>query len=69
MMSPAQLRARARFETLIGAMAPVLDLVLAAGDRVSKVVGADDDYIPIRAGSDRPALGRSGARISAPEAD
>ena len=35
--TPQQLRTRARFEALIGLGAPVLDLVLAAGDRISRV--------------------------------
>jgi hypothetical protein len=48
-MTPAQQLRRARFETLIGLMAPALDLVLAVGDRVSRIVGPKDDYIPIRA--------------------
>ena len=62
-MSPAtphQLRTRARFEALIGLAAPALDLLLAAGERVSRVVGREDDYIPIRPASDRLELGRGG---------
>jgi hypothetical protein len=31
-----------RMETLIGAAAPFLDLLLAAGDRVSRVAGRND---------------------------
>lgn len=37
-----------RFEALIGLAAPVLDLVLAAGDRLSRVAGPEDEYYPIR---------------------
>jgi hypothetical protein len=48
-LSPQQLRRRDRIEGLIGLMAPVLDLVLAAGDRVSRLAGAPDDYYEIRA--------------------
>ena len=34
---------------LIGAMAPCLSLVLAAGDRVSRIVQPEDfDYYPVR---------------------
>ena len=39
---------RERFEALIGLAAPVLDLVLAAGDRLSRVAGPEDEYYPIR---------------------
>jgi hypothetical protein len=47
--TPQQQLRRRRFERLIGLAAPVFDLVLATGDRVSRIVGRDDDYIPIRA--------------------
>jgi hypothetical protein len=59
--TPKQLRTRARFEALIGAAAPFLDLMLAAGERVSRVVGRDDDYIPIRPAADRLELERGRA--------
>jgi hypothetical protein len=39
---------RERFEGLIAMAAPVLDLVLAAGDRLSRTVGPEDEYYPIR---------------------
>ena len=61
--TPQQLRARARFETLIGLAAPALDLVLVAGERVSRFVAPDDDYVPIRSGRrPRRAGARGGAR-------
>ena len=41
---------------LIGLAAPALDLVLAAGERVSRVVAPEDDYIPIRPPSERLEL-------------
>ena len=51
-MSPTtagQLRTRGRVETLIRVMAPALDLVLAVGERVSRVVERDDpEYYPPR---------------------
>lgn len=48
-LTPSQLRTRQRVETLIRLMAPALDLVLAAGDRVSRIVERDDpDYYPPR---------------------
>ena len=68
-LSPQQLRTRARFESVIGLMAPFLDLVLATGDRISRVVGDDDDYVPIRAAADRVELGRSTRRAIQSEAD
>ena len=55
--TPQQLRARARFEALIGLAAPVLDLVLVAGERVSRFAAPDDDYVPIRPPADRVELG------------
>ena len=51
--TPQQLRRRARFEALIGLGAPLFDLVLAVGERVSRVAGRNDDYVPIRAAGDR----------------
>jgi hypothetical protein len=44
-----QLRIRRRVEGLIRLMAPALDVMLAVGDRVSRVVGRDDiEYYPPR---------------------
>jgi hypothetical protein len=38
-----------RFETLISGAAPLLDLVLAVGDRVSKLLEPRDyEYYPVR---------------------
>jgi hypothetical protein len=39
---------RERFEALIALAAPALDLMLAAGDRLSRVAGPEDEYYPIR---------------------
>jgi predicted amidohydrolase YtcJ len=49
-MTPDQERRRERFEALIGAMAPVLDFVLAAGDQVARRLGASSapESFPIR---------------------
>jgi|GEM_PF-2553708 len=50
-MTPSQLARQDRFEALIGLAAPFLDLVLAAGDRISRVVEpGDNEYYPIRPG-------------------
>ena len=41
---------------MIGAVAPALDLLLAAGDRVSRPVSpGDNEYQPVRPGAE-PAL-------------
>jgi hypothetical protein len=40
---------RTRIETGIALAAPLLDLVLAVGDRVSRVLGSEDpDHVPVR---------------------
>ena len=47
--TPGQLRTRRRIETVIRLMAPALDLVLVAGDRISRIVERDDtEYYPPR---------------------
>ena len=51
--TPQQVRMRELFEALIGLAAPVLDLVLAAGDRLSRVAGPEDEYYPIRPPGER----------------
>ena len=53
-LTPSQARTRERVETLIGLMAPALTLVLAAGDRVSRIVQPEDhEYYPARVLGDR----------------
>jgi hypothetical protein len=48
-LTPDQLRTRGRVESLIRVVAPALDLLLAAGDRISRVVERDDvEYYPPR---------------------
>jgi hypothetical protein len=48
-LTPSQLRTRERVESLIGRMAPGLDLILSAGDRISRLVEPEDyDYYPSR---------------------
>lgn len=47
--TPEQVRTRERFESVIALAAPFLDALLAVGDRVARIAGPDDDYIPIRA--------------------
>jgi hypothetical protein len=54
-LTPDQLRARQRIEGLIRLAAPALDLVLAVGERVSKVVEPEDvEYYPPRVTSETP---------------
>jgi hypothetical protein len=48
-MTPDQVRTRRRVEGVIRLMAPALDLVLAIGDRVSRIVEREDvEYYPPR---------------------
>lgn len=48
-LSPAQRAWRSRIETMLRISAPALDLLLAAGDRLSRVVERDDlDWVPPR---------------------
>ena len=50
-LTPEQRRTRDRVETLIGLVAPALNLVLAAGDRLSRIVEPEDtEYYPVRSG-------------------
>ena len=58
-LTPDQLRTRDRVETVIRLVAPALNLVLAAGERVSRIVEPDDpEYYPSRVeGADAPPLG------------
>ena len=51
-LTPAQVRTRSRVETLIGLAAPFLDVILAVGDRISRVVEPEDhEYYAVRTGS------------------
>jgi hypothetical protein len=54
-LTPGQQRTRERFETVIGAAAPFLDLVLAVGDRISRLAEPEDyEYYPVRSGERPP---------------
>lgn len=59
-MTPEQERRRERFEALIAGIAPALDLILAAGDRVSRRLTS------LPAPESKPALG-PGRRQDEPE--
>lgn len=55
-LTPAQITMQRRFDRVIGLAAPLLDAVLGAGERISRIAErADHDYYPIRPG-DRVAL-------------
>ena len=64
--TPSQLAWRRRIETGIGLAAPLLDLVLAVGDRVSRVAGrGEPEPEPprrITGAADRPPLGSGPGR-------
>jgi hypothetical protein len=50
-LTPDQRRKRDRVETVISVAAPVLNLVLAFGDRLSRIVEPEDsEYYPVRSG-------------------
>ncbi len=54
-LTPDQRRTRTRVETVIGLMAPALDLVLAVGERISRLVEPEDhEYYPPRAQEAEP---------------
>ena len=56
-LTPEQRRRRDQVETLIRLMAPGLNLVLSAGDRLSRLVAPqDDEYYPVRPGAIDPEL-------------
>jgi hypothetical protein len=45
-LTPAQRAWQARFEAVIRLASPGLDLLLAAGDRLSRLVGGEDEWEP-----------------------
>lgn len=54
-LTPAQRRTRGRVETLIKVMSPMLNAVLAVGERISRVVEpVDHEYYPPRRGQVEP---------------
>ena len=59
-LSPQQIVWRDRVEGLIGLAAPALDLLLAVGDRVSRIAEPEDhEYYPVRSGSEAALPGES----------
>lgn len=68
-LTPAQLRNRERVETAIGVIAPFLDLVLAVGDRISRIAEPKDyEYYPVRTG-ELPDAGSQTRRRPPPASD
>jgi len=62
-LTPEQRRRRDQVETVIRLMAPALNLILAAGDRLSRIISPDDDeYYPVRSGLVDPDAGGRGER-------
>ncbi len=54
-MTPEQVRRREQAESLIGVAAPFLNIVLAVGERISKLVEPEDtEYYPPRTTRDGP---------------
>jgi len=62
-LTPDQIRRRERVESLIRLIAPALNVMLAAGERVSRVVEPDEqDYAPARVEGGEPlSVGRAGS--------
>ena len=62
-LTPEQVRRRERVEGVIRLIAPALNLMLAAGERVSRVVEPDDpEFVPTRlSGAERRDVARTGA--------
>jgi hypothetical protein len=59
---------RRRIETGIGLASPLLDLVLAVGDRTSGLLGSEDpDHIPARARRDGDHAPRGLGRLGRPQ--
>jgi hypothetical protein len=55
--TPQQQLLQRRIEGVIGFAAPLLDVMLAAGDRVARLVSPEDEYVPIRAPAEALELG------------
>jgi hypothetical protein len=68
-LTPEQEQMRRRVEGLIRVVTPALDLVLAAGERLSRVVEPEDyDYYPARPLGERPARRHERPHVERPEA-
>lgn len=68
-LTPEQLRRRERVESVIRLAAPALNLVLAVGERISRLVEPEDhEYYPPRARGEAPGRppGQAGNGAQAP---
>lgn len=66
-LTPEERRRRERFETIIRIAEPALNLLLVAGERLSRLVErGEDDYYPPHRGSLPPTV-REGSREGASE--
>jgi hypothetical protein len=60
-LTPSQLAMQRRFDSLIGAAAPFLDIVLGVGERISRIAEpTDHEYYPIRPGGNVALPGEPG---------
>ena len=62
-LTPQQAIWRERVEGVIALAAPALDLLLAAGERISRIAEPEDhDYYPVRSGREASLPGESERR-------
>lgn len=62
-LTPEQQRKRERVEAVIRLMAPALDVVLKAGERLSRLVEREDsEYYPPRTGTGAESPARTAAK-------
>jgi hypothetical protein len=60
-LTPRQRATRDRFEGLIGLAAPLLDIVLGVGERISRIAEpTDHEYYPVRPAEERRLPARIG---------
>jgi hypothetical protein len=64
--TPGQHLTRERFEAVISLAAPVLDFVLATGERLSRLTGDDQDYYPVRSSGEALPLSPGPSRPGGP---
>jgi hypothetical protein len=59
--TPQQIMRRERVESVIRLAAPLLDLVLSVGERISRVAGQTEEYYPIRSPAEEFELRGTGS--------
>ncbi len=65
-LTPEQARLQGRVEGLIALAAPLLDLVLSVGDRISRIAEpAEAEYYPVRRGAEGSFIGSSDRALRA----